>query len=223
MEEVNYKILLDSHWDLEDLYKFPHTYSQIYYLQYALYPHDDIYLLVSISEAFAQYPWQGGYSAVNFYNKLKYLIPKKQRPSIVSIQYASPGWIELSLIPVIAYGIAKTLKHFCSSLKEINQTYTDIQKGMIDRKLLRIEIQGKEIDLEMKRIELEKKYQEFIDESATNLAGVLGFESLKSIDERTGSRLKTLKILSSYYRRLKIIADFQGKGKIKLLDNNKDE
>jgi len=129
----------------------------------------------------------------------------------------------LSLIPIIAFSIAKTLKYVCSSLKEVNQVYGDIQKGMSDRKLLRIEIQEREIDLEMKRIELEKKHQEFINDSAVNLTKMLGFDSLKSIDERTGSKLKTIKILSSYYRRLKIIADFQGKGKVRLLENNKEK
>ena len=218
MEESEYKVLLDQKWDLEDLYIFPHTYAQVYYMNYALYPHENEALNNHIYYAFSKYPWQGGYSAVNFYNRLKYMIPKKQRPTIISIQYASPGWIALSLVPVIAYGVAKTVKVITSSVRDVNQTYNEIQRGLSERKLLRLRVEEKEIDLETKRIELEERHQEFIKKSAENMAEMMGFNSIEGIDAKTGSRLKSLKILSSYYRRIRVLTEFQSKGKIKLDD-----
>jgi len=215
-EVARYKVLLDNKWDLEDLYIFPRTYAQVYYLHYALLNQADEFLTELITYAFSTYPWQGGYSAVNFYNRLKSMVHKKHRPIIISMQYASPGWIELSLIPVIALGVAKAVKMICSSVNEINKTYSDIQKGLSDRKLLRLNITEKEIDIDKKRIELEIQHMDFINESATKMGELLGFDSMDHIDAITGSRLKTLKILSSYYRRLKILTDFQRKGKIGL-------
>ena len=70
--EANHKIPIDGKWDLEDLHRFPRAYEQVYFMLYCLLPHEDEWVQERIDYAFKQYPWMGGYSAVNFYNKLKY-------------------------------------------------------------------------------------------------------------------------------------------------------
>ncbi|HEY6872187.1 MAG TPA: hypothetical protein VI298_05600 [Geobacteraceae bacterium] len=92
---------MDERWALADLYDFPHAYSQAYALIYCfdsrLNPKDE----KRINTALEQYPWQGGYSYVNIYTVLNNQIPEEHRPQIASIQYASPGFIDVIINPGI--------------------------------------------------------------------------------------------------------------------------
>lgn len=86
-----YKILIDGRWSLEDLYQFPRAYEQVYFAIEAMLPAADEEAEYRMQRAFLAYPWQGGYSSVNFYNSLKHATPAFERPAIVSLKYASPG------------------------------------------------------------------------------------------------------------------------------------
>jgi len=98
MPETNpYRIEIDGEWTLNDLYGFPYAYTQAYSFLYSLMVDeviDDEKLIIT----FAAHPWRGGFSAVNFFHYLYELIPATERPNVISIQYSSPGWIELSLV-----------------------------------------------------------------------------------------------------------------------------
>jgi len=78
-----------------------------------------------------------------------------------------------------------------------------------ERELLRIEV-------EKNQIELEEQYQQFIETSANRMVSLLGLSSIEQIHQKTGSRLKTLKILLSFYRRVRTLAEYENKGKTKL-------
>ncbi|HEV7877096.1 hypothetical protein [Bradyrhizobium sp.] len=67
----NYAILMDGRWTLDDLYKLPRTFEQAYFALDALIPSDNDADADRVARAFRAYPWQGGYSAVNFYNQLR--------------------------------------------------------------------------------------------------------------------------------------------------------
>ena len=209
LTEANHKIPIDGKWDLEDLYRFPRAYEQVYFLLYSLLPHEDEWVQERIEYAFKQYPWRGGYSAVNFYNKLKCTLPKKERPQVISLQYASPGWIELSLIIGVAVAGERIVKAIATAIKEANSTYQEIHRGMQERKLLRIEVEKKEL-------ELEQKHQQFIESRAERMVKLLGLSGVEQMNQKTGSPLKTLKILLSLYRRIRTLAEYQNKGKTKL-------
>lgn len=209
LTEANHKIPIDGKWDLEDLYRFPRAYEQVYFLLYSLLPHEDEWVQERIEYAFKQYPWRGGYSAVNFYNKLKYTLPKKERPQVISLQYASPGWIELSIIVAVAVAGESIVKAIATAIKEANSTYQEIHRGMQERKLLRIKVAKKEL-------ELEQEHQKFIENSADRMVKLLGLSSIEQMNQKTGSPLKTLKILLSLYRRIRTLAEYQNTGKTKL-------
>ncbi|MDH5189904.1 MAG: hypothetical protein OEW89_01490 [Gammaproteobacteria bacterium] len=209
LTEENYKIHIDGKWNLEDLYIFPHTYEQVYFLIYSLLPHEDEGIQEKIQYAYSAFPWQGGYSAVNFYNKLKYTTPKKERPQVLSMQYASPGWIELTLIIGVAVAVERIVKAISTSIREANSVYHEIHVGMSKRKLLRIESKRKEI-------ELEQQHADYIQSSANKMVQLLGLKDIEQMHQKSGSPLKTLKILLSLYRRVRTLAEFQGNGKTKL-------
>jgi len=94
-----FSIPLDGRWEMRDLEEFSRLFTQLYSFYYALEKEIDLDGNGRFSYAFEAFPWLGGYSAVNFYNKIYYSIPKKRRPNIKRMEYASPG--ELVLIAIV--------------------------------------------------------------------------------------------------------------------------
>jgi|SRR5882724_672665 len=210
MVRDNYRIQIDGEWTLRDLYEFPRVYSQLYSFLYVLVftSPDDLYD-ERVESAFRSHPWRGGYSAVNFYNQLGYIVPTRDRPKIKSIRYASPGWLELTLAVAIATNIEKLVTAFTKSGKHINSLYTEIYKGLHERRLMRIKAKRQEIALKREQIR-------FVEESAKSLSRLLGFKNLNELHDFTQNPLATLKILLSLYRRVRTIANYESKGKVNL-------
>jgi len=200
--EETYSIHIEGRWSLEDLYIFPRAYEQVYFLIHSLQEELDEAAMERVTSAYQAFPWQGGYSAVNFYNQLKRITPKEERPEIASISYASPGWIEIALILSVALNVEKIVRSVCASIQSVNKTYSDIMRGMQDRKLLKIEIERSEL-------ELKKEELEYVEAAAKEMAAVLEIHNLAVINNRTGHPYRTLKILLSLYRRVRILADYQ--------------
>jgi len=160
---------------------------------------------------FGSFPWRGRYSAVNFYNSLNSQVPREFRPKVKSIQYASPGWIELSLLVPAAMAVSKVVDMFVHSASGLNGLYTEIYKGMHERKLMRIEAKRQEMDLTDKQIEFAVKMSKVLAEG-------LGFDRIEELHERTGHPVATLKMLLSYYRRVQKLAGYASTGKVEFPD-----
>lgn len=60
----NYVIHMDGRWTLDDLYRFPRTYEQVYFAIDALVPSGSRADEERVARAIQAFPWQGGYSAV---------------------------------------------------------------------------------------------------------------------------------------------------------------
>lgn len=202
----NYKVNIDGDWSLEDLYKFSRSYEQLYFAVEAMLPTDDEETEARLVRTFQSFPWQGGYSAVNFYNSLKWATPKRYRPDIVSIKYASPGWIELFLLLPLAAQVATSVVTIAGALYACNRTYNAIYVDMQNRKLLRMEVQKRERELTLDEIR-------FLKRSFEDLSSLMGLENADEIHRRTGNPLISLKILMSMYRRFRDLAKFQSDGK----------
>ena len=206
MEVERYQVLLDRRWDLEDLYIFPRAYEQVYFAYQALLAYDDDLIEGRIARAFQAYPWRGGYSAVNFYNQLKYVTPKKERPQVVRIEYASPGYLELVLNLPLALQIAGVVNVIAGTLLACNKVYNAIYVQAQKRKLLRM-------DVESRRIQLDRDQLDFLNAANVEMAELVGLSDPLVLNERTGNPLVTLKILMSIYRRLRTLAKYQRMGK----------
>lgn len=213
--EGRYRINIDGHWDLADLYVFPRAFEQAYYLFYSLLPDHDEWDVERIEHAYSSFPWQGGYSAVNFYNQLKHIVPQRQRPELISFNYASPGVMELGLILAVAITVGRIVKSVASSINDINSTYTNIIRGMQERNIMRIE--GRRRSLNLHREELD-----FIQASLSEMSKILGFENIRDINERTGNPYVSLKILLSLYRRVRTLGGYEREGKAVFPDSRRD-
>ncbi len=202
----NYKIFIDGRWSLEDLYRFPRAYEQVYFAVEAMLPAGDEDSEARLQRAFRAYPWQGGYSAVNFYNQLKYATPAFARPNVVSIKYASPGWIELYLQLPLAIQVASAITSVATSIGVCNKVYNAIWTDLQRRKLLGIEY-------EKKKNELTRDELALVKESFDQLSGLVGIANVQALNARTDDPLISLKILLSIYRRLRDLAEYQRRGK----------
>lgn len=105
-----------------------------------------------IDYIYGKFPWKGGYSTVNFFNQLFHKIPPRLRPEIARIQYASPGFIELSELLLVAVTVAGIVKTVCSTINTAHDTYRKIQKGSVDLELSKINLAKEELDLTQKQI-----------------------------------------------------------------------
>jgi hypothetical protein len=201
-----YPIHMDGRWTLEDLYKFPRTYEQAYFALDALIPSESQVDFERVDRAFKAFPWQGGYSAVNFYNQLKYATPIRARPEILSIEYASPGAITLTLILEQAQLLAAIVGTVAGSITVCNALYNKIMNDLQRRKLLRIKVERENVALGRDELALISEYNR-------EMATMLQIGTPDALDERTGRPLVSLKILLSVYRRVRTLADYRNKGK----------
>ena len=96
------------------------------------------------SLAFEAYPWKGGWSAVDFYERLRRATPARHRPRIVSIQFSSPGFIELLLLVPVSAAIRVVVNNTCHSFERISAAYTVFHRDAAERKLLRIDARNAE-------------------------------------------------------------------------------
>ncbi len=218
MEVKNIKLYIDGRWQLTDLNVLTRVYIQLYGFFYSLDVADD-YLEEEIQYIYGEYPWRGGYSAVNFYQSLFSKMPRAYKPEIKSIQYASPGFIELSQLVEVAQDVAQIVGYVSAAILAGNKTYSLIQKGISERKLSRIKLHKEEISL------LEKE-RVFIHNSVNDVAKVMGIkpETLLKLYFRTeNNEWAVLKILSSVYRRARDLAKLQNKGNLNLIKANAEK
>jgi hypothetical protein len=204
-----YQIPIGGKWTLEDLYIFPRAYEQCSFLYLALTPDTSVFEDERVLFAYEAFPWQGGYSAVDFYNQLKWAVPRRRRPRVTRIRYSSPGFIELGGLSIgVALVLEKVVRNLCNSAKMLSGTYTVIYRDMQKRKLLRIRTNN-----EIRK--LTRAERQVVEAHAENLADVLDVD-LDVLTERTGSAYKSLKILMSLFRRVRLLCGFQKNGRLRL-------
>ncbi len=207
METERILVRLDKSWELNDFAAFAKEYVDLYSFFYTLY---SVGTDVRSPPTFTSYPWEGGYSVVNFFRKTYGLIRKPHRLKILKIQYSSPGVIELSGILSVAKEISFLVGTICASAYTINKTYHVIKSGYINRKLAKLKL--KEMEAKLSRDDIN-----FIYESVRQLAIDFNFNptQIKALTKITkGNELIQLKILLALYRRAELISKQQIDGKI---------
>jgi len=207
---------LDKDWDMEELASLSKLYIQCYSLVYSLSGFEinstDEEVIDWFQGAYAKYPWRGGFSAVNFYRALYAKVPYEERPQIQEIQYASPGHIKLKEALLVAGMLAGIVTAVTTSMDSIHNTYNNIQKGLSERKLTKLEVQIKELELDAERLK-------FVQESKKAMINGMNIppEMQSELSRRSeGNELMELKILMSFHRRIEPIAIMQGEGMLEV-------
>lgn len=200
---------LDDNWEMQELADLAKHYAQCYSLVYSLsgarVDSDDERVIDWFHGVYAKYPWRGGFSALNFYRALYAKIPYEQRPQIEEIQYASPGYIKLKEAALIATLLATIVTSVTTSFDQIHDSYNNIQKGMSERKLRKLEVELTELELDRERLE-------FIRESRRQLVEQMAIPEVmqEELHRRSdGNELMQLKILMSLYRRIQPLSELE--------------
>ncbi len=162
-----------------------------------------------IDYALETYPWAGGYSIVNIYSVLHHQIPSHDRPEIASIQYASPGWIDVILNLHPAVKVAGSVAAIAGSVAATAKAYAAVQKILYD-----ISLQKRRSNVEELRLTREQLQE--MEGLTQELSKYVQFDNVDNLNARTLSPVVTAKLVSSYYRRLKTLAEYVKKEKAKL-------
>lgn len=219
MKPSKTKLQLNGRWNLEELSQATRDYTQLYGFVYSLLPDLPLARRNEIDYIYGKFPWRGGYSTVNFFNQLFHKIPSDLRPGIERIQYASPGFIELSELLVVAGTVAGIIKAVCSTINNAHDTYRRIQKGSVDLKLAKINLAKEELDLTQRQIE-------FCSNSSKELVKVFSLTKAQEhlIDQRVQDNpVMKLKMLLSVFRRVEPLAKKQSEGKLEVTGKESDE
>lgn len=197
-EQGIYRVLMDQRWALEDLYAFPHTYSQIYSFIYCFDSELDAH--------------DSDHSYLNIYKVLSSQVPHEHRPTVARIQYASPGFMDIFLNPDVALQVAKSAGIFFGMGVTAVETYKRIYKA-----ILSIRAAKKKHDVEI--ITYSAEEIKAFGEMSNELAKQLGFKNVAKLDKRTKNAEVTLKLLMAHYRPLDILNEFVREGKVTLPEN----
>jgi hypothetical protein len=202
MQKGESLILLDERWKLEDFSILTKEYMQLYGFFYSLrlIENGDFSQL-----EFERMPWLGGGSVVGFFSIMGKLVAPECKPEVKRIQYASPGFIELTLIVEVAKDIGIIVTALSSAVASAAGTYHLIHSQYHKRKLTQLKIK----DLEAKQLREEIA---FVKESVKELHSSFNLtnsqvNSLYEISK--GDELVQLKMLLALYRRAKPIAELQ--------------
>src|SRR5688500_13412586 len=109
------RIGLEGEWTLYEFSRFGRVYTQVYALMYSLETSIADARPEIVTYAYHAFPWRGGYSAVNFYETLRNIVPPEHRPRVNSIRYASPGFIELGLVVLVATNVHRIVRAVTTS------------------------------------------------------------------------------------------------------------
>jgi len=219
LEPKKTQLELDGRWGLEELSDIAKDYIQLYGFAYSLLPDLPSARRDEIDYIYGKFPWRGGYSTVNFFNQLFHKIPPPLRPEVLRIQYASPGFIELSELLLVAATVAAIVKTTCSAINSAHETYRKIQKASVDIELSKINLANQELELTQRQIA-------FCESSSKSLVKVFGLTEAQEqlIDKKVqGNPVIKLKMLLSVFRRVEPLAKKQAEGKLRITGKDAEE
>lgn len=198
----SYKIRMDSDWSLRDLSDLPNNYSKVYAMLYSL-QESDPEADHRVRRAYESYPWKGGYSTVNFFRSLESHLPEAALPQIKSMQYASPGYIELELDQRVAVAVKNVITAFAASHYDLERVFRSAEGELRERRLIG----------ERRKPEPTEDDEAFLRETAQALMRLMRIGELDKLEALTKNPLATLNILRSFYRVVEKLASYEGEGK----------
>src|SRR5208282_2935936 len=129
-----------------------------------------------LAHAFSSYPWQGGYSAVNFYRLVYGQVPPDFRPDVKSVRYASPGWLDVQLLLEAAIEVGKAVGVVATAMLIVAKAYNEIYRGLQERKLLGIAT-------DRRRLRLSRDEIAFVEKSSQKLSKLMGFKNFEQLNK----------------------------------------
>ncbi|QIJ05521.1 hypothetical protein [Shewanella chilikensis] len=193
-------LLFEDEWDFEDLKTLYRKFIQAY---------DFLYLSVNSSQRLNNsMPWQGGFSTVHFFNKIKDLIPSGLDGSLNSIHYASPGYMKLRTDSNVSRHLLFAVKHYMDNRNDVDTVY--------------LELSNRIRELELNKMAVDSARNSFVlDVVCMRLYQNL-FQLLPSVDNNwlrgfVDTDFERCKILMAYVRRLRSIDSFLNEKNVRVV------
>lgn len=202
-DERSYAVLIEKNLTIDQLRQLPTRYSQAYAFLYTL--------RVLKPDKFQEHPWRGGFSSMHFYHWLVGSIPGEQRPSVTSLQYASPGFVRFSLHRPTATAVAACVEKFFMPYSPAEQAFESLRNYISEKKLndLRDKVpdpadpRWREHDIELYR-------------RTSELVNAMGIGGLDTLMTAAPSRFESARIAYSFGIRIRELAGLVRNGLIKL-------
>lgn len=199
-------LFLDGGLYLEDFAEIANGYKQIYSF---------IYLISQLGRSvlhshfsYLSEKWTGGYSAVNFFHGVEKFIPELHRPQVTSVQYNSPGHIDMSLLNSVSNIISKSAINTTNNFAECEHLYNDVYLFFKNN-----EISGFEDGDNIKESKVTQDQNKILDQYISQFCDLVKIER-KSMDSLQLSNMAALRAILAYYRRLKTVVRYVQNGKL---------
>ena len=196
-------VRLNERWQLSDMGTFEHAYNTNYAFVYALERYEELNgSQEAVRHAFTKFPWRGGSSRVAFYNELRSALPSKAKPAIRTMQYASPGWLELSLDSGVAAKLKICLQQRKEAASGLKSAIRDARECLRERGFSKVT--GNGVDLPVTE-ELGNQFQLHFQ----TISQLMGFPYAKRLLSLTPNAVAAVKMLISFDTRLGWLEEFE--------------
>lgn len=200
----SYMLGLDNQLFINDLSVIPKVFEQLYSFHYGLAHLGRLSIRNTMLRLMGN--WTGGISAVNIFSGLKSVIPVLHRPEISSLQYNSPGHIELNLLPDLAQSVQDASVRVENELiydrleKMYKNTYTYFREHGLS---------GFDEDGGIEIRNIDNDTTENLRKRVRIFFRCLGWSSYQAQFDLIGTHpLQQLRAVMAYYRRLKILREY---------------
>jgi hypothetical protein len=200
----SYPVLIGGEWEVDDVGLFPRKYTEVYSFLHLLGDGDRP---PPRNHQPFRYDFYGGagWVARQFFRELETQIPIIEQPRIAEIRYSSPGFIRFGMNPSVATTITAAVVRFSAERAKLSERYQQLHEWVNNS--------GPYDDAEEKRDDEQGALS-----IARELTRQLGFVSWQRLLDATENDVRQLiRILLTYYRRVKSLADYQASGKADLV------
>jgi hypothetical protein len=203
-----FTVYVDGEWEVPEFGVFGAKLSDCYSFLYAaraLREEKPSIPVRGFEMALTVHPWRGGGSPLHFYDELYSRMPANDRLNVKSLQYASPGEIQVHGKGEIFEFILLAIRAMGANFHQAEEEYHAVHGFLSQQKLLtapRNAIRGTSAQ------------QTIVLGRVQRLSELIDFPDLTTLHKYSGENwILTAKIFMSYYRRLKILFLFYAEGR----------
>jgi len=181
-------LIFDDNWEIEPMRDFVRLFKQAYDFTSSLNN--------SVIGSIAPLPFQGGFSAMHFFERIAGAVPRDKRLTTELIQFASPGIVKFGASGDEIKLLLDSLNHYKNNKKNIDKAYREIfgliRNGGFNR-----------MDPDTAK-SLFAESDEMVG-AAQDLIGVLGYEDQEARVAANRTKFEVIKIFMAQYTRLRDI------------------
>jgi len=203
VEETNVtSLIFENDWEFKELQDVYRKFTQVY---------DFLFVSNKVNKNLGTaMPWQGGFSSVNFYNKIKELIPRSEQSNLNSIHYASPGYMKISSQREIANLVLKAIQDYSENKKNIDSNYSDLGNRIKELGLNNILP-----NLAILEFAADSICLQFYSQLKDDLLGI----DLAWLNRFADSDFERCKMLMAHFRRIKSFHNHLGDDAVRVVTN----